>query len=209
MSSSKPAILLPGFAAGAAAARANATYSHNVESTTLPVDTDFLAAATDRARKSGFHDEDAAAAKIQAMYRGRSSRSVPLFVRAAKGRSRPQGPSPAGCAHLCTRHMLIDIASALTKLVLYLLLGGLVYGLLEPTFGMDEGIEVTGIDAVYFSVATFTTVGYGDLAPTTTGLRVRRRERSNESLPRVPPPPPPLLTLSVAAPPHRRSLPSS
>ena len=58
---------------------------------------------------------------------------------------------------------------SLSKLVAYLVLGAVVYGFREPTFGQDGG--ATTIDSIYFSVATMSTVGYGDLAPTSTEMR--------------------------------------
>ena len=48
----------------------------------------------------------------------------------------------------------------LVGLVVFLLLSGTVF------YSLHEGWSI--VDAIYFSVITLTTVGYGDLSPTTT-----------------------------------------
>jgi voltage-gated potassium channel len=70
---------------------------------------------------------------------------------------------------LTTRRLVRAVASAwkrdpqfrsLTALVVVTLVGGTVF------YSLEEGWSV--VDAFYFSVTTLTTVGLGDLAPTTT-----------------------------------------
>jgi potassium channel subfamily K len=105
------------------------------------------------------------AIQIQAVYRGHKSRRVPLFVLAASTRSGTPGSGARGGWRATAKVLALSLA----KLTGYLLLGGLVYGYCEPDFGQD--VPTTGIDAVYFSVATMSTVGYGDLGPTSSGMR--------------------------------------
>ena len=51
-----------------------------------------------------------------------------------------------------------DVATVALLAFMYLLVGGLVYSQTEPGW--------SSVDAVYFSVVTMSTVGYGDLSPT-------------------------------------------
>ena len=78
----------------------------------------------------------------------------------------PEGETAAAAAVApgwCARHGA-PVLRALALAAAYLLAGGLIYGNLEPGW--------TAVDAVYFSMATMSTVGYGDLSPTMTGTRL-------------------------------------
>ena len=108
-----------------------------------------------------------AVTRIQARYRGAQVRGTPITLLAAQARARSeQSDSQPATAALKT------IALSLSKLVAYLLLGVVVYGFWEPTFGQTGNATTTVVDSVFFSVATMSTVGYGDLVPTSVGSRV-------------------------------------
>mmetsp|Transcript_139916 Transcript_139916/g.390007 ORF Transcript_139916/g.390007 Transcript_139916/m.390007 type:complete len:366 (-) Transcript_139916:265-1362(-) len=64
-------------------------------------------------------------------------------------------------------HMFGCLSTSLL-LALYLLLGGLVYHFIET---YDDGTSWTGIDSLYFTTMTMSTVGYGDLSPSSDGSR--------------------------------------
>jgi hypothetical protein len=103
--------------------------------------------------------ENWASTKLQKVMRGNSVRKVPLIVHAAHAAQKPEEVTP----WMARWAMIKLLGTSAAKAGGYLLLGGLVYGYAEPNW--------TAIDAIYFSVATMTTVGYGDLSPTTTALR--------------------------------------
>ena len=122
--------------------------------------------ATPLAHDPSNHDKAlSAATRIQARYRGKKTRGMPITVLAARARARED--AEAGTSIMGT--LKVMGISAL-KLIVYLVLGAVVYGFGEPTFGQD--VSTTVIDSIYFSVATMSTVGYGDLSPTTTSMRV-------------------------------------
>ena len=53
----------------------------------------------------------------------------------------------------------------LSVVLLYLLVGTVMYTLVVPLSGPSPHMNVTWIDAAYFSLVTLTTVGYGDFRP--------------------------------------------
>ena len=70
-----------------------------------------------------------------------------------------------------------SLGYAIVGLLSYLVLGSMFYSQVEcALFGPEEEggacADATVTDALYFSVVTFTTVGYGDMGPTTAGTRL-------------------------------------
>ncbi|MDI6806379.1 MAG: potassium channel family protein [Candidatus Aenigmarchaeota archaeon] len=63
------------------------------------------------------------------------------------------------------REVRIRVIAALSIFILLILAGGLVYSKIECYPGTLQ--HWTYLDGVYFSAMTVTTVGYGDLVPTT------------------------------------------
>lgn len=63
-----------------------------------------------------------------------------------------------------SREKLIKVLKALAVLAFYMVLAILVYPALEPDW--------TAIDAAYFAAMTMSTVGYGDISPSSAGSRV-------------------------------------
>jgi len=57
------------------------------------------------------------------------------------------------------KHMTIKLRVCIVAILIYLTIGAIAYSLMLEKWSI--------IDSLYFSVVTFTTVGYGDLSPTT------------------------------------------
>ncbi|SDM18758.1 potassium channel family protein [Allokutzneria albata] len=76
-------------------------------------------------------------------------------------------------AILCSQHPASQGVQALALVVpLFLLLFANVYYLLALTRPGSFTASLTRTDALYFTVTVFATVGFGDIAPVTTGARV-------------------------------------
>eukprot|EP00316_Scyphosphaera_apsteinii_P011737 CAMPEP_0119313866 /NCGR_PEP_ID=MMETSP1333-20130426/30696_1 /TAXON_ID=418940 /ORGANISM="Scyphosphaera apsteinii, Strain RCC1455" /LENGTH=420 /DNA_ID=CAMNT_0007318837 /DNA_START=140 /DNA_END=1402 /DNA_ORIENTATION=- len=103
-------------------------------------------------------DEENMAILIQKHARGSLVRRTPLVVLAARSYE-PQDEHRANI-RACFR----AIGHPFVVYVLYMLTGVLFFWLLEPDW--------TVVDSLYFTSMTMTTVGYGDLSPSSTGCRV-------------------------------------
>lgn len=57
------------------------------------------------------------------------------------------------------KHMTIKLRACIVAILIYLTIGAIAYSFMLEKWSI--------IDSLYFSVVTFTTVGYGDLSPTT------------------------------------------
>ena len=62
------------------------------------------------------------------------------------------------------RNSILMAFNTCVLIVLYCLLGGVVYVNSEPDWSI--------VDAIYFCIVTMSTVGYGDLSPSTKGTKL-------------------------------------
>ncbi len=78
-----------------------------------------------------------------------------------------------------TEHMLMDIGLILLNLALLLVAFGWMYQILGIVDTTREGNPVTSrfSTCIYYSIVTFTTLGYGDLQPQGWGACWRRCRR--------------------------------
>lgn len=77
---------------------------------------------------------------------------------------------------LCTRLFKLSKQTVQVSLItlIYLTIGIVFYGHVECKVETDDSVCLehwTVVDALYFSIVTMSTVGYGDLTPTTTGSK--------------------------------------
>lgn len=168
----------PAVAAAATPPRARLSLSKAIDADKADAAAIALAARPPKARLSLSKVIDAdqadtvaedAVLRIQATFRGQNHRTVPITVWAARARAEEEKLAK----HSKDKYRLSKkVATSLAKLLCYLLLGVLIYGAIEPTFGQASPATTTVIDSIYFSVATMSTVGYGDLSPTSPGSRL-------------------------------------